>query len=446
VVEPDRSGRAVYRALNSCLVLLPSLAGLEVWTAEGISGKGVPDRGGPAGGGPAGGGPAGVTPSAENDGLHPVQVALADAGGSQCGYCTPGFVMSLFADHYPRPGRARPATTDVLAGNLCRCTGYRPIRAAAEGLRQAGPAAGDVFAARLEAPAPTRPPLDLRHGVRRYYRPPRLEEALAILADDPQARPIAGGTDLVLEVTKAFRPLPSLVSLEGIASLRRVRRTAHGWEIGGAATLTEVAEAVGGAVPLLRQMLPLFASLQIRNRATVGGNLCTASPIGDLSPVLLALDAVVVVTGPAGEREVPLSRFFTAYRETALRRGELLTAVRLPHPPAGGRRLGRAYKVAKRSRVDISTVAAAFCLDLDGAGRIARARLAYGGVAPTPARAPRAEAALEGRIWDEAALEGAQAELEATFSPISDLRGGAAFRRALVRNLLARFFEETAAP
>jgi len=445
VLEPDAEGRPCYRAVNSCLVLLPSLAGLDVVTVEGLAGPlpATPS----AGAGPGAANPPGQ-PAGRAVALHPVQAALAAAGGSQCGYCTPGFVMSLFVDHYPRPGQARPPVTDVLAGNLCRCTGYRPIRTAAEQLRRGDGAGDDLdpFALRLRAASAglSRHAVSLRAFGRRYERPERLAEALAILAASPQSRPVAGGTDLVLEVTKAFRPLESLVALDGIAELRRIRAHGGGWEIGAAATLTEVGETVGDSVPLLHALLPLFASLQIRNRATVGGNLCTASPIGDLAPVLLALDAVAVLAGPSGLRRVPLETFFTAYRQTVRRPDELLVAVRLPPPPAAGRRLSRMYKVAKRSRVDTSTVAAACCLDLDGAGRVRRARLAYGGVAATPARATRAEAALEGRRWDGAALAAAQTALEGAFTPISDARGGAGYRRSLVRNLLQRFYEETA--
>jgi xanthine dehydrogenase small subunit len=455
VLEPGADGRPRYRAVNSCLLLLPALAGLEVLTAEGVASPAPAPAPGEATGESDPGQPAGRAVA-----LHPVQAALAAAGGSQCGYCTPGFVMSLFADHYPQRGQSRPPLADVLAGNLCRCTGYRPIRTAAEQLRRVqsegegdeGAAGRDPFARRLmdgterDAAAPRRRPLVVHAHGRRFLRPDRLADALAALTADPEARPIAGGTDLALEVTKAFRPLPSLVSLDGIGALRTVRPAAGGWEIGAAATLTEVGEATAESVPLLHTLLPLFGSLQIRNRATVGGNLCTASPIGDLAPVLLALDAVAVLEGPSGRREVPLDSFFTAYRQTARRRDELLVAVQIPPPPDVRRRLSRVYKVAKRSRVDISTVAAAYCLDLDDAGRVHRARLAYGGVAPTPARAPLAEATLVGRPWDREALQDARAALDAAFSPLSDLRGGAAYRRSLVRNLLTRFFEETATP
>jgi xanthine dehydrogenase small subunit len=460
VLEPGADGRPRYRAVNSCLLLLPALAGLEVLTAEGVASPLTAPPPAPEGADDGAGDPG--QPAGRAMALHPVQAALAAAGGSQCGYCTPGFVMTLFADHYPQPGQPRPPLADVLAGNLCRCTGYRPIRTAAEQLRQvqvqsqgqgAEAAAGhDPFARRLQvepgaaAAGPRRRPLAVHAHGRRFLRPDRLADALAVLTADPEAQPIAGGTDLVLEVTKAFRPLPSLVSLDGIEALRAVRPDAGGWEIGAAATLTEVGEATAGAVPLLDTLLPLFGSLQIRNRATVGGNLCTASPIGDLAPVLLALDAVAVLEGPSGRREVPIEAFFVAYRQTARRRDELLVAVRIPPPPDDGRRLSRVYKVAKRSRVDISTVAAAFCLDLDDAGRVRRARLAYGGVAPTPMRAPQAEAALAGRPWDREALGDARAALDAAFSPLSDLRGGAGYRRSLVRNLLTRLYEETATP
>jgi xanthine dehydrogenase small subunit len=414
VVEAGPDGGAQYRAVVSCLLLLPMAAGLEVWTAEGIAAGGV---------------------------LHPVQAAMVAHGGSQCGYCTPGFVMSLFAEHYRPEGDG--AGDEALVGNLCRCTGYLPIRAAARSLGE--PTPDDPFLARLHRPGPGAVPLSYAAAGARFERPGRLDDAVDLLVEHPEARLVAGATDLGLEVSKHFRGFPVLIALDGVAELQEVRHDANGWEIGAGVTLSRLEEEVGGALPVLGRILELFASRQIRNRATVGGNLVSASPIGDLAPVLLALEAELCLAGPLGERRLPVDDFFTAYRQTALLQGELLVSVRIPDAPAPGavRRLTRTYKVAKSPKADISTVAAAFVLHLDAAGTVLRARLGYGGVAPTPVLARGAQAALEGRAWDAAAVEAGRRALVEEFQPISDLRGSARYRRLVVANLLDRFFEDT---
>jgi xanthine dehydrogenase small subunit len=415
LVESDADGAACYRAVVSCLLLLPLAADLEVWTSEGIAAAGA---------------------------LHPVQAELVRHGASQCGYCTPGFVMSLFAEYY-RPGR-QGSSDEALVGNLCRCTGYLPIRRAARALGAPGP--DDPFAARLRAPGPVRRPLGYAADGGRFHRPGSLDEALGLLAAHPDATVVAGATDLGLEVTKRFREFPVLVAVDAVPELQALGETPEAWEIGAAVSLGRLQRGLAGAYPALDQMLPLFASEQIRARATVGGNLVTASPIGDLAPVFLALDAEVRIAGPDGERRLPLADFFPGYRRTALARSELLVSVRIPRRPAAAavRCLSRAYKAAKSGRADISTVAAAFALHLDPAGRVLRARLAYGGVAATPALAASAQAALEGRDWDRTALEAARGALGDDFRPISDLRGSAGHRRRLAGNLLERFYEDTA--
>lgn len=422
LARPDDGGApCCWEAVNSCLVLLPAVHGREVWTVEGLAG---------------------------GDGLHPVQEALLRHGGSQCGYCTPGFVMSMFAEYY-RPGRDA-FDLDALGGNLCRCTGYRPIRDAARSLGMPRP--DDPFALRLQQRAQANghgSPGKMKEGETavlsredtRFHRPGSLAELVELAAAYPDARLIAGGTDVVVERNVLRRRWPRFISVEGVPELRTFRWGDDGVEIGAALPLAALEARIAGRLPLLEQLMPLFASRLIRNRATLGGNLATASPIGDGAPVLLALDAQVRIVSVKGERIVPLTSFFAGYRRTVLEPGEVLAAVRIPRPfPA----LGRFYKVAKRERDDISTVAAAFALDVDDGGRVTRARLAYGGVAPTPVRAYEAEKALEGRVWDAAAMREAQRLAEAAVDPISDHRGSAAYRRALVRNLIERFYYDTA--
>lgn len=401
------NGRRTFQAVNSCLVLLPAVAGREIWTAESVQ---------------------------HGADLHPVQEALVRHGGSQCGYCTPGFVMSMWAEYY-RPGRTG-WDPEALGGNLCRCTGYRPIRDAALGLGTPDP--GDRFWDAPPPPAPE-PVAYAAHGVA-FHRPSGLSDLFVLMDRHPDARLVAGGTDLVVEMNQQYSRWPALISLEAVAELRACTWQDDHVELGAACTLSELEEQVRGRIGLLDQLFPLFASRLIRNRATLGGNLATASPIGDAAPALLALDAAVRLSSRAGERLVPLDQFFTGYRRTVLAPGEVIAAVRIPRPfPA----LGRFYKVAKRRRDDISTVAGAFALDLDPDGRVSRVRLAYGGVAPTPVRCAAAEAALAGQRWDAAAVHAVQPLLQDAVQPIDDHRGSAAYRRALVSRLLEKFLHET---
>ena len=429
IVDRDSLGHPVYRSINSCLVPLCLMAGREIISVEAVGGQQ----------------------------LHPVQQQMVARHGSQCGYCTPGFVLSLFEGYYRGNIRTQDQLNDQLSGNLCRCTGYRPIRdAALLSFQQYGNGShgrkngGDRFADRLNKPAPVLGAAAYQCGAERFFRPASIEELLRRLAEFPQARLIAGATELGLEISKRFRRFPTLISTEAVPELKRLESTESEWHIGGAATLTEIEEKLGAEFPALADMLRVFGSRQIRNRATMGGNIVTASPIGDSAPLLLALEAqVVLVSALTGkeplalrERTLAVEDFFVAYRKTALQPGEVLKTIILPRfrPRPGRERRCAWYKVSKRREMDISTVAGCFAVDLDERHLVSRARLAYGGVAAMPARARRTEQALLGRLWCEETLQGVLPLLAQEFTPISDARGSAEYRRALITRLLEKFF------
>ncbi len=447
LVERDAHGRPVYRAINSCLALLPMVAGREVVTVEGVKRHAPPHVHGTNGHHDHAPDPT--------EGLHPVQRGMVERFGSQCGYCTPGFIVNMFEAYGRDDLRERWQISDALCGNLCRCTGYRPIAdAMADALCRRGPLPAPPTAAGGDAPT-----LDYAAGAQRFLQPATLDELLALRARHPGATLIAGATELGLEVNKKFYRFETLISVAAVPELQRVARTAGGWTLGAAASLTRVEEALradGPASPLalanaaLLKIIGLFASRPIRNRATLGGNLVNASPIGDTAPVLMALGATVVMRSAAdGERIVPMDEFFTAYRRTALRPGEVLCEVRIPTPavvPAAGRVLMDAFKVSRRREMDISVVSGAFCVELDGGGRVGAARLAYGGVAATVVRARRTEGALLGQPWTRRTLDGALGVLAEELAPINDVRASAEYRRGLVTGLLEKFYDLDGAP
>lgn len=404
-------GSACYQAMNSCLIPVGSVANREIITVEGLA----------------------------EDHLHPVQAAMVQTGGSQCGYCTPGFIMSLFAAYYS-------GTVDDVAveGNLCRCTGYLPIRRAAAMVMQdiAATRPCDRFTEKLATALPTLDPLNYLGHPEQFYRPTQLADVLHLLHQHPNATLIAGGTDLGLEISHRRRFFPVLISLEDVTSLKAIHRSETAVEIGAAVPLSQIQTQLRGVFPSLDEMLVWFAACQVRNRATLGGNIGTASPIGDLPPVLLSLDAVLNLTGLQGDRSLPLVDFFKGYRQTDLRPGELIMSVTVPTAIASGaaRRYSQSYKIGKRGTDDISVVAAAFTVDLDATGRIIHARLAYGGVAAIPARAIAAEAFLVGKPWSIETVQQVQPLLQEAFTPLTDLRGSASYRRKLVVNLFEKFF------
>jgi xanthine dehydrogenase small subunit len=410
VVRSDGAGGSRYVPVNGCLMLVGAAAGGELLSVEGLRPR--PGE------------------------LHPVQQAMVEQGGSQCGYCTPGFVVSLFAEYY----RERPIDPHAIAGNLCRCTGYRPIRAALQQIADRRPAPDDRFRERLDRPTAPLLRLEQVHDEHELIRPGSLAEALELLAARPQAKPVAGGTDVVVEINQRFARWPLLVSLDAIPELQTITRHADAIEIGAAVPLRRLERELAGELPLFDELWPLFSSQLIRNRATLGGNLINASPIGDGPPVLLALDAELTLESAAGTRKLAIAEFFVGYRKTRLLPGELLTSIRVPL-----RRPTHAhfYKVSKRVLDDISSVAGAFAIDLDDEGTITRARLAFGGVAATPMRADAAEDALIGRPWTRQTVDDAAAIAEQAFTPMSDHRASADYRRAMIGRLLQKFLAET---
>jgi xanthine dehydrogenase small subunit len=417
VIGKGADGKPHYQAVNSCLIPLGALVGREIITVEGVSSGQHPEQ------------------------LHPVQAAMVQTGGSQCGYCTPGFIMSLFAAYYDRALDDR-----AVEGNLCRCTGYLAIRRAAQLMNQtiAEKLPGDRFTEKLTQATTALNEVSYCGQDQGFYRPLRLQTVLDLLQQYPDAKLIAGATDLGLEFSHHRQSFPVLISLEAVAELHQFNQTADWVEIGAAVPLSQIEANLRGVFPSFDAMLIWFAARQIRNRATIGGNLGTASPIGDLSPVLLALDAQVRLASAAGERVIALSDFFIAYRQTALQPGEVIVSVKIPRILTTGavRRLSQSYKVGKRGTDDISIVAAAFTIDLDCTDRIVHARLAYGGVAATPVRAIAIEGWLIGQPWTRSTVQQAKPLLRAAFTPLTDLRGSANYRQLLVANLFEKFFVE----
>ncbi len=411
MIDREAPGGPRFRAINSCLVLLPMVQGRRLYTVEGLRRQGA---------------------------YHPVQEALAEALGSQCGYCTPGVVMSMFEACY-RDDLDRPwKLDDQMCGNLCRCTGYRPIQTATASIAGSGPA--DEFREALRKPTGERAFHSESPSV--FIVPTSLAKLWAALALHPKASLVAGGTDLGLAVSKRFETLPEVISLEAIDELRGISRLPEGgWRFGATALLADIEAATEGTLIPLHRMLRHFASRQIKNRATIGGNLCNASPIGDLAPVLLALDATLELRSAKGSREIAIKDFFLDYRRTALGPTEILASITVPAIAKDAR--ASSYKVSKRRELDISSVAAAFVVRVDPKGQVVEMRAAFGGVAAIPSRAHLFEAALRGQPWTEKSVEVALDALSKDFSPIDDHRGSAWYRQTLAANLARGFFLET---
>ncbi|WP_031043716.1 xanthine dehydrogenase small subunit [Streptomyces sp. NRRL F-5650] len=439
VARPGVNKPTDWVPVNACLVPVAALDGQEVVTSEGLATVEAP----------------GTAPV-----LHPVQEEMAVRGGSQCGYCTPGFVCSMAGEYY-RPDRCAHAGADrgagegdgagagdaehgpngfdlhALSGNLCRCTGYRPIRDAAFAVGT--PADEDPLARRRDQAPPAPVATDYRQDDRAFVRRDTLAETLRLLRDRPDAVVVAGSTDWGVEVNIRSRRADCVVAVDRLPELRELRVESDHVEIGAALTLTEIERRLDGTVPLLAQLFPQFASRLIRNGATLGGNLGTGSPIGDSPPVLLALEASLVLADADGERVVPLAEYFTGYRQSVRRPGELIRAVRLPLPLSP---VTAFHKIAKRRFDDISSVAVAFALDVEG-GTVRKARIGLGGVAATPVRALATEAALEGRPWT-AETAGAAAEvLRGEGTPMSDHRASAGYRSAMLGQSLLKLYAQT---
>ncbi len=410
-----------YRAVNACILFVPALDGKQLITVEHLRGAG--------------------------GALHPVQQAMVDRHASQCGFCTPGFVMSLFVLYCAATPLDRAAVYDALAGNLCRCTGYRPIVDAA--LESCGGPAADQFAAHAAQTAAQLRALDtegtlaLRNGEQHYFAPHTIAGVAEALRRHPDAMLLSGGTDVGLLVTKQHRSIETIVALDAVGELAAITRHSDTLRIGAGATYEEALTALQPLYPDFGLLLRRLGSRQIRNRGTIGGNIGNASPIGDATPVLIALDATLVLRHGAERRSLPLDEFFLGYRSTALARGEFIERIDLPMPRPDWQ--FRCYKVAKRFDQDISAVCGAVRVEIVE-GRVRDIRIGFGGMAATPVRARATEQSLLGQEWTEGCVRAAMDVLDVEFSPISDMRASAVYRRMVARNLLYKCFLETAAP
>jgi xanthine dehydrogenase small subunit len=417
VIGSLENGQLEMKAVNSCIQFTPTLDGKALFTVEDL---------------------------AQGSQLHPVQQALVECHGSQCGFCTPGFAMSLWGMYLKQEGQGCPSRReidDTLSGNLCRCTGYRPIIDAARRMSELPRVDFD-----REALAATLRSLQREAGAiysfkgQTFHAPRTVDELVAARAAHPQAVLLAGSTDVGLWVTKQMRELADIIYLGHVAALKAVREQDGMLEIGAGVTLNDAYAAICARYPELSELWQRFASLPIRNAGTLGGNVANGSPIGDSMPWLIALGSRLVLRGPGGERELALEDFYLGYQQKDLQAGEFVQALRIPLPRADV--AFRSYKLAKRFDQDISAVCAAFAVELEG-GIVKQARIAFGGMAATPKRAALAEAALQGRAWTEPALKDAMAALAQDYAPLSDMRASNAYRMQGAQNLLRRFWFET---
>ncbi|MFL6969649.1 xanthine dehydrogenase small subunit [Pseudomonas alvandae] len=421
-LDTDANGRECvrYRSLNSCLTFVSSLHGKQLISVEDLK---------------------------HNGQLHSVQQAMVDCHGSQCGFCTPGFVMSLFALQKNSEQADAHKAHEALAGNLCRCTGYRPILAAAE--QACCGKQPDQFdareaetIARLKAIAPTETG-ELNSGDKRCLVPLTVADLADLYDAYPQARLLAGGTDLALEVTQFHRTLPVMIYVGNVAELKRIERFDDRLEIGAATPLSDCYEALQAEYPDFGELLQRFASLQIRNQGTLGGNIGNASPIGDSPPLLIALGAQIILCKGQVRRSLALEDYFLDYRVTARQESEFIEKIIVPR--ASAEQAFRAYKVSKRLDDDISAVCGAFNLRIEN-GVVQDARVAFGGMAATPKRAKHCEAVLIGAPWKNSTVERACLALAEDFTPLSDFRASKEYRLLSARNLLRKYFIELQTP
>lgn len=412
VVEPA-DGQLRYTSLNSCITFVGTLHGKQLLTVEHLRHSGS---------------------------LHPVQQAMVDLHGSQCGYCTPGFIMSMFALYKSCDMPTRSDVERALAGNLCRCTGYRPIIDAA--LSLAGQGARDHFSAtevdvrdRLIQITKDAPGASLTCGDRRFYIPSNSDELASLLQAYPQAKLVAGGTDLALSVTQQLQQPEVLIYTGRVAEMAVVKEIDGALLIGGGVSYSRAEPLLHKHFPAFAELLDRLGSLQIRNQGTLGGNIANASPIGDTPPVLLALNARIHARSGNRCEAIPVDDFFTGYRQTALPEQGFIEQIEIPLQPE---RELYVFKISKRLDDDISAVCAAFSLEIDDDGVVVDARLGFGGMAATPARAINAEKALIGQPFTETGIQAAQQALASDFSPIDDVRASGEYRLLVAQNLLLR--------
>ena len=411
-------GTLRYEPVNACIRFLATVDGCHVVTIEHMRGA--------------------------DGGLHPVQQAMVEHHGSQCGFCTPGIVMALYALWMANPAPNEAEVEEALQGNLCRCTGYEPIVRAAMRAGEHGVPSGDALVAeradvtaRLEG---------LRDGARVVlddgYLPADVDDFAALYEEHPEATIVAGATDVGLWVTKFLREISPAIFIGHLEDLRRIEAGKDEIRIGAGASYSDAAPELLEAFPHLAAYWSRIAGWQVRNAGTIGGNIANGSPIGDTPPVLIALGAQLVLRRGAARRELPLEAFFLEYGKQDRAKGEMVEAVIVPRA-APGQHLA-AYKISKRRDEDISSVAAGFAVTVEN-GAISAARLAFGGMAGVPKRAERAEAALVGARFEAASFEAAAEALRGDFEPLSDWRASADYRMLAAQNLIRRFWAETGA-
>ena len=411
-------GRIRYTAVNACITFISALHGKQLITVEDLKSK--------------------------DGSLHQVQQALVDHNGTQCGYCTPGFVMSMFALSKNTPAADKHEIFEALAGNLCRCTGYRSIIDSAMSLA-AQPQIVDAFA-RLEAETVAKlSTIDctgtqaLTGNGHSAYSPDNVAELAALLVKHPDARIVAGGTDLALEVTQFHRPINTLISVANVAEMKGITVTDSHIEIGAAVSLTDSYSTLAQYFPDFGELLQRFASLQVRNQGTLGGNIGNASPIGDTPPAFIALNAQVELRCGDAVRLMDMDDYFVGYKVTAQQAAEFISKIIIPLPSA--EQIFRSYKISKRLDDDISAVLGAFSITLNN-NIVTDVRLAFGGMAATPMRAEHAEKVLLGSSWEYANVEAAMQALAKDFSPLTDFRASKEYRSVTAQNLLKKFYLE----
>jgi len=418
VIAQHKQAKLEYVSYNSCLVFLPFLHGKQLITVENL---------------------------ANGSKLHPVQQALVELAGSQCGYCTPGIVMSMFALYKNENEPTKEKIVESMSGNLCRCTGYRPIIDAA--LKSCNQNGIDQFSEKktdtiqlLNQINSNSTSVRIKKAEYQYYLPETIDEALSCFAQFPELRIINGATDIALEITKKKKKIDNILDLSNIQALNFIYSEDGVTKIGASTSIETIMNYFRTASHPLGEMLTYFGSKQIRNKASLAGNIASASPIGDTIPVLMALKASITLRNQENQRTLSISDFITGYRQTALKKGEIIIEIQIPELSQDY--ILKSYKISKRRQLDISTVTACFSAKIED-NKVSEFYASYGGMAATPKEAKFLSKALKGKVWNRESVELALSELEKDFSPISDARSEKDSRMFFAKNLVLKFFSET---